>query len=331
MTQNKDVQIDFPTVPPSDKAGEDYVCWLESQNSLHLLALNAIHDAVLFMDPNGLMTYVNPTAENLLGRSKAELANTDLLKHFRTVEGEPMGHEIMDRVKMLSDFHCSLAYIRHADGSLIPVEIHVSSLEVQGVMVRIMATCHDLRDELEHRRELERWAMTDRLTGCFNRWWFDERFSRALAWAKETGDWLGLMFIDLDRFKLVNDRSYVFGDSLIATAAAAIQLVLRDTDALVRLGGDEFVFITQGLDLAKVLHIAERVSQALRDLKLQMPDDGSSYQLTASLGVSVLRGDDDRMGKILHFAQEAKRLAKEDGRDRTRVLPDDGGDKPSYH
>jgi len=332
MARTKKVRQRFPEVQPDRKCGATYREWLESQNSLYQLTLNAIADAVMVMLPSGDITYVNPVAVKLLGRELTELSQTSLLPYFRAADGEQCGREFLERVLVLGETDAALAFIRHADGTLIPVELHFKALKIDGVAVRIIATCRDLRNEIAHQRELERQALTDRLTGCYNRWWFDEQFAKALGWAEETDGWLGLMFIDLDHFKLVNDRSYIFGDNLIATAAAAIQLVLRDTDALVRLGGDEFVLITQGLRLAKVLQIAERVTQALRDLDLRLPDDADKrFRLTASLGVSVLRGSDPHLAKILHFAQEAKRLAKELGRDRIHILPAELEERPSVH
>lgn len=318
----KTILVRYPLKPPAGKRGVRYRRWLESQNDLHLMALDAINDAVFFTAPDGEMTFVNRAAEALLGKPRSELAGTNLLKVFRTVEGDCLADEIMDRANVLSNFDCSLAYVRSAHGSLIPVEIHVSSLKFEDTLVRIMATCHDLRQMIAHRAELEMRAHTDQLTGCKNRWWFDAEYPKMELWARAGSGWLGILFVDLDHFKRFNDESYVLGDELIRLSADTIRSVLRPSDPLVRLGGDEFVLMLQDIDLEGCREIAVRILAALAALDIRMPRrPGEHFPLTASIGMSVLRGSDSRLTELLFYAQEGKRLAKENGRNRIHILP----------
>ncbi|MBI5654986.1 sensor domain-containing diguanylate cyclase [Candidatus Uhrbacteria bacterium] len=344
----KTILVRYPLKPPAGKRGIRYRRWLESQNDLHLLALDAINDAVFFTTPDGEMTFVNRAAETLLGKSRSELAGTNLLRVFRTVEGDCLADEIMDRANVLSDFDCSLAYIRPARGPLIPVEIHVSSLKFEDTLIRIMATCHDLRQTLEHQRELEIQARTDQLTGCSNRRWFDNEYPRYETWARTVDGWLAILFVDLDRFKEPNDESYVLGDELLKKVTEVIRSVRRPTDPLVRLGGDEFVVPIQGVGPDECREIAQRILTALAETDVLEIAEGLErrhgiristqrlrhFRLTASIGMSVIRGCDPRLCDLLRYAQEAKRLAKEAGRNCIYTLPDAAeteSARPSVH
>ncbi len=335
MPKKRAVRRHFPVKPPERRYGIKYRQWLEDQNSLLLLALKRSADAVIFMTVDGETTYANPIAEKLLGKTEAQLVGTNVLSYFRSADGEQVGEEFRHQVSIESELHCSLTFLRSHDGELIPIELHMSELRVQDVPVRIQATCRDLRRDLEFQRQLLTQAQTDQLTGCLNRWWFDKKYRELEEWARTSEDWLSLLFVDLDHFKRFNDESYILGDELIQLAADTIRTVLRPNDPLVRLGGDEFVLPMQGIDPEKTRLIAERILDSMTALDIRVPRKPQErFRLTASIGMSVLKGSDPRIGELLFFAQEAKRLAKEGGRNRVCVLPEqDGGDdiQPSFH
>jgi len=335
VTKAKAIRERFPVKPPERRYGAKYRQWLEDQNSLLLLALKRSADAVMFMTPGGETTYVNPAAEKLLGKMNEELEGKDLLHLFRSVDGEQVGQEFKGQLRIESELHCSLTFLRHTDGTLIPVELHMSELRIQDVAVRIQVNCRDLRHDLEHQRQLIVQAQTDELTGCLNRRWFNDKYPRLEEWARTSEDWLGLLFVDLDHFKRFNDEDYMLGDELIQLAANTIRTVLRPSDPLVRLGGDEFVLPMQGIGPDKVQLIAERILESMAELDIRSPRKPQErFRLTASIGMSVLKGSDPRIGELLFFAQEAKRRAKEGGRNRICVLPeqdDASGIQPSLH
>lgn len=321
----------FPPNPPERRLGMPYLRYLEGQHELCQRVLDSIHDAVIITRPDGRLTYMNQAAERLMGKSASELAGLNALTFIRNADNEQIVTDVLERLRILHEVDLDLAFIRNAN-RLIPIEAHIALLVIDGEPVRIMATCRDLRQEIAHRQELERQAKTDRLTGCRNRWWFDAEYQRAAQWARASGEWLSLIFVDLDHFKRFNDQSYVFGDQLIQTAATALQLVLRPDDELTRLGGDEFVLLLPGVGPAGARQIAERLHGCFRSLDLRLPSDQSqNFSLTASVGVSSLKGDDHRLSEILAFAQEAKRLAKEQGRDRICIQPADGEERISIH
>ncbi len=332
MPRAKEIRQRFPVAPPQPTCGTRYRKWLESQVELFKMTLNGVADAVMVTMPSGEMTGLNPAAEKLIGKTDAELANVNLLQCFRMVDGECLGSQILELIHTRNELHYEPAYLRHASGELIPVDLHVAALKIDGVIVRIAATCRDLRRESEHQRELERQAKTDRLTGCYNRWWLDEEYPKLETQARKSGEYLGFAFIDLDRFKIINDESYALGDELIRLAAQTIRKALRPTDNLVRLGGDEFVLPLAGLDLEHAEQICRRILEAFPRLVIKMPrSPNARFVLTASIGLSVMQGSDPRLCDLMHEAQEAKRLAKEGGRNCICIQPDDDVERPSVH
>jgi|GEM_PF-1797949 len=321
----------FPPNPPERRLGMTYLRYLEGQHELCNRILGTIHDAVFIMHPDGCLTFMNKSAEALIGRSSSSLTGTNALTYFRTAENEQLTADILERLRILHEIQLDLAFIRNPS-QLIPIEAHVAMLFVNGEPVRIMATCRDLRRDIAHSQELERQAKTDQLTGCRNRWWFDEQYQRAFDWAKHTGGWLSLVFVDLDHFKRFNDEDYTLGDNLIKAAAQAMQEVLRPADELTRLGGDEFVLLLTGIGTTDALQIAERLrtcfdrprlTETIRPKELAL--------LTASIGVTSLKGDDPRLPEIKKLAQKAKRLAKERGRNCICVFPEDEEERIPLH
>lgn len=321
MPIKRKVRERFPVAPPLVR-GRKYHDWLESQIKLYELALNGIADAVMVALSDGRMTYANPAAIQMMGLTATCLLQSRLCEHFVAENGDPQTVPVQSILGDAGSLRHQRAFLRGGGGSVIPVELNVTKLTIDETVVRIVVTCRDMRWELEQRRLLETQALTDRLTGCRNRYWFEAHYAKCIDEAKRDATGLGLVFIDLDNFKTVNDQSFIFGDELIRNAAKTIRKVLRPEDSLVRLGGDEFVLTTRNVPLPSVLEISNRILEALRAMVVFMPRDPQvRFPLTASIGISVLESDHPRLVDLLDCAQEAKRLAKLNGKNCIYVMP----------
>jgi diguanylate cyclase (GGDEF)-like protein/PAS domain S-box-containing protein len=323
---------EYPVKAPKSKNGAPYIRWLESQRRIYELILGALPEGVVVMLPDGATTYLNAAAERLLGLDSAGCLERVILDSFREATGQSCAKRLLECATDGAGYRCR-GFVRHESDGNLPVELDISTLrDRHGEIVRLIVTFRDLRREIQREQELERLAMTDQLTQCKNRWWFEKHYADAFARAQKDGGWLGLIFVDLDNFKTVNDESYEVGDGIIHQSAEALASVLRATDSLVRLGGDEFVFVAQGLDLTTVLEIVRRMAVALGNVHYTLskkPD--LQFHVTASIGVSVLKGHDPRLSEIKIYAQEAKRLAKINGKNRFRILPEEDEEQPSVH
>ena len=328
---SRSIRDQFPVKPPRVR-GAKHRDYIQSQIKLYELALAAIADGVIVTEHAGKATYLNPAAEKMLGRTLASVRGESVLSAFCDEHGVPAGERLLAQVMDSAELRRERYHLRRADGALVPVELNVSGLEIQGVNVRVIATFRDFTRELAQQERLEEQALTDRLTGCYNRWWFDSAYEQALRQAEERGSDVALIFIDLDNFKKFNDQSFIFGDELIQKAAETIRSVLRPEDKLVRLGGDEFVLLLEGVDWERTVQIAERILAALPRLDVRLPRSPETrFRLTASIGLAVLNGLDRRLPNLCAYAEEAKRFAKESGRDRICVQPEGSILEPALH
>lgn len=160
---------------------------------------------------------------------------------------------------------------------------------------------------------MRRQALHDPLTGLPNRTLLEERVRHSLAAAKRNHRKVGLLFLDLDRFKAVNDSlGHELGDLLICEAAARMSSILRETDTLARMGGDEFVVVLSGI---KTGLDAERVARKILE-KFNDPFvlGDRTVSATASIGIAVYPDDGDEYGSLLQSADTSMYTAKAAGR-----------------
>ena len=157
-------------------------------------------------------------------------------------------------------------------------------------------------------------ALHDPLTGLANRTLLRDRLTQALARSAREQLPTGVLFIDLDDFKAVNDRfGHAVGDAVLTELAGRLKAAVRPADTVARLGGDEFVVVCEDVDCEAATALGRRMEQALRQ---PLAVDGAEHRLTASIGIAL--GDDDADG-LLARADAAVYRAKAAGRGRVEV------------
>jgi diguanylate cyclase len=171
------------------------------------------------------------------------------------------------------------------------------------------------RDVTEHKQlleQLQRVAFYDQLTNLPNRALFEDRLHRSLAWARRENSELALCFVDLDKFKSINDcYGHAAGDSLLKLVAQRLQLAVRETDTVARLGGDEFVIVMDAVtDRSSVLSLLQMLLY-----KLEQPFTFGSHSLvsTASIGVAFFPEHGQDQDSLLAKADMAMYRAKQAG------------------
>lgn len=167
----------------------------------------------------------------------------------------------------------------------------------------------------QHTEALERQARLDPLTQLANRYCLSERLDEALARARDTGRMVGVLAMDLDRFKGVNDSlGHSRGDLLLQEVAARLQACVRDGDIVARLGGDEFVVVLP--DLTGMSAVEPLAQQMLRALTLPVETGATSWLLSTSLGIAMFPRDGDSGDVLLRNADVAMYGAKDQGGNR---------------
>ena len=170
------------------------------------------------------------------------------------------------------------------------------------------------RAALDAATQIEHLAYHDALTGLPNRQLFLDRLDVAVASAQRSGAQLAVFFLDLDRFKLINDSlGHSVGDKLLQVVARRMRALLRDEDTVTRIGGDEFtVLVAHAEHLDDATSVARRVRDAI---KLPIVIDGRELFVTASIGISVYPNDGEDAETLLRNADTAMYRAKTQGRD----------------
>ena len=165
---------------------------------------------------------------------------------------------------------------------------------------------------------VERQAVTDELTGLFNRRRFQEAMATEVERSKRFGQPVGLVLLDLDDFKAVNDTyGHQQGDLVLREVARVLRETSREIDEPARYGGEELAVVLPGTDLEGAYNLAERVRAGIEELALPLLDGDGTLWVTASFGVATLPGSADDMRELVAAADEALYRAKRAGKNRT--------------
>jgi diguanylate cyclase (GGDEF)-like protein/PAS domain S-box-containing protein len=288
-----------------------------AEESLRLLnrAVESSVNAVLITDftkPDNPIEYVNPAFERITGYRAADVVG----RNTRFLQGDdrdqPGVWEIRGALRELREGHGVLRNYRK-DGSLFWNDLHIAPVRDEaGKVTHFVGILNDITDARIYEQQLEHQANHDTLTGLPNRNLLQDRVAQSLAHARRTGERLAVLYIDLDRFKYLNDSfGHPVGDAFLKEAAARLNATVRESDTVARLGGDEFVVMVPGL--ARTEDAGNVAQKLLAALAAPLDVEGHQLLLTASLGVSIYPDDGDDAVTMLKNADAAMYRAKEQG------------------
>ncbi|HEV3354932.1 MAG TPA: EAL domain-containing protein [Acidimicrobiales bacterium] len=200
----------------------------------------------------------------------------------------------------------------HRDGSWRWAEVSITNLLADPAVQGIVANFHDITERKQFEEKLAFDAYHDHLTGLSNRTAFHEALTRALARARRHARPNAVLFLDLDRFKLINDSlGHEVGDHLLIEVAERLRTCLRPEDVVSRFGGDEFAVLLE--DIAgndDAIQVADRIIELLRQ---PLPVASREIFLTTSIGIAVVRDGTCEPGEVLREADQAMYRAKAAG------------------
>ncbi|KQO99329.1 hypothetical protein ASF33_06770 [Methylobacterium sp. Leaf92] len=290
----------------------------ESGTSFRLLAENTT-DMIVESDLDGTRRYISPAAKTLLGYDPVELVGTTPLDLVHPDEAGALA----DLLKNVAEGHLGRATAQHRyrrkDGSWIWVEIcfGLTRDEATAPPKGIVASIRDISSRKEAERQMAHMARHDPLTGLPNRLLFRESLERELIRAERHDAGLALFCLDLDRFKIVNDKlGHQAGDALLRAVAGRLNSVLGAEDTVARLGGDEFVIIHMGHPLPETAaRLAERLIAAMAP---PVDLDGYPAGVGVSIGIALAPGDAADPDTLFACADRALYRAKSEGRNTYR-------------
>jgi diguanylate cyclase (GGDEF)-like protein len=255
--------------------------------------------------------------------------------HLENTEGEPVAFleagQTVGEISVLDDSPASATVLACERTRLLVVEeetfwrLTEASHEFAVNLLRLLAqrmraNNFTIRETSQQRRQFERDAIVDGLTGLHNRRWLDSTLPRLVQRFLRSGAPLSLQLLDIDFFKKVNDTyGHAAGDHVLRTVARIVVAALRPTDLAARFGGEEFVILLPDTDLDGACVAAERLRSAVAATAIEIPDGRTIGPVTISLGVAELTATDDAAA-ILWRADEALYRAKEGGRNAVEWL-----------
>lgn len=299
----------------------------EQEREFHSLADN-VPDTIMRLDPQGRLRYLNRAQELALGRPAGDL----LGKTLPELDGDRGQADLAQAIRQVAatgrDAEIESA-IANKNGSLSYRKIRiVAEREPDGRLAGILAVGHDITEMRRKDERIHHMAFHDSLTGLANRALMHDRLQHALDRVRREGGRLAVIFIDLDRFKSVNDAlGHEIGDLLLQEVARRIERRLRAVDTVARLGGDEFVVIMENLlDAGHCAGLArDLIAQVAQPMELR----GHGVEIGASLGIAFHPEDGDDPLELMKRADTAMYAAKAAGRNTYRFFRQEMLDRTS--
>lgn len=281
-------------------------------------ALRALAAAIVTTDAGGRIEFCNTAAEQLLGTT-AEAARGQTLDQIVGIVEES------DRSHLIDPVHQALAgatppaqgrravLLSRASGAERSIELSASPiLASDGRVSGVVILLHDVTEIRGLARQMSYQATHDALTGLVNRPEFEHRLDEAITVAHRGDASHVLCYLDLDRFKLINDTSgHLAGDSMLREVAKVLRDAVRDSDTVARLGGDEFGMLLVGCPLEKARQIADDVCRSVSDYRFVWKD--KIFNIGVSIGLVELSRESGTLEDTLSAADSACYVAKKQG------------------
>lgn len=282
------------------------------------VTLNSIGDAVLCTDISGKITYLNLVAESMTGWDRREAVGQPLRKVFQIIDGstrkparDPMELAVEQNMTVGLTIDCVL--IRR-DGLESAIEDSAAPIHNRtGRVIGAVIVFHDVSVARDMSRKMTHSAQHDFVTNLPNRLLLNDRIAQAISLGRRKKKSLGILFLDLDRFKYINDSlGHAQGDKLLQSVSKRLLASVRASDTVSRQGGDEFVIL-----LSEIAHPEDAATSArkiLAALSAAHSIDGQDLHIDGSIGISVYPADGEDADSLIKNADIAMYHAKECGR-----------------
>lgn len=287
--------------------------------------LSSVGDGVYGVDLEGRIQFINPAARETLGY--------DVGFQFRGRSAHELFHHSFDDGTAMAPRSCFLSQCYrsgsqisgwqttfwHKGGRAIPVDCSVFPMQLDGRRVGSVVAFRDISARKLLEEELRWQATHDSLTRLLNRSFFESQLEQEVHRLKRSTQTSALLFVDLDRFKYINDTAgHAAGDQLLIEVAEKLRGRLRVSDTLARIGGDEYAIILRNLRDKDIFSAADQFRQVLVEMPFVF--DNKQYRVSATVGVAVMDAKTRSPGQAMANADIACHVAKNLGRNRTHVF-----------
>jgi len=286
--------------------------------------LGAVRDAIITIDQKGNVQSINAAGERIFGYPKTHVLGQNI-KMLMPKQYADHHDNYLDRYVTTGEseiLNSSMEFEgQHANGAIFPIELTVTEMR-EGNQRLFTGVIRDITERKKALEKIHHLAHHDALTNLPNRNLYIERVERAIYRAERSNKPLALMFVDLDKFKPINDQlGHEAGDVVLKTVAERMLSCVRQSDTVARFGGDEFVAILENLDCAEsAAVVAKKVITKLTD-SIPVPGDQTAT-VGASIGISIFPEDGATMDELARAADEAMYAVKEEGRNNFKFYKD---------
>jgi len=283
-------------------------------------------DCLMILDLDGTIRDINRTGLEQRGYTREEMVGM----HITRLDPPEFAAKVPKR---LDDIEKGGAVFESAhlrkDGTSMPVEINAKVIELDGRKV-FFSVIRDISGRRTAEQRIAQLAHFDVLTNLPNRTLFYDRLDQAVARARRYGQKFGILYLDLDGFKRINDEyGHHAGDCLLKEVAERLTENARDMDTVARVGGDEFVFILNNIDHAdNAVLVANKI---LETLSQPFVVKGNTCSIGCSIGISIFPDDTEDTETLVKMADDAMYLAKKSGRNSYQFFNAQPGKVPSMH
>jgi len=305
------------------------VSGMRSERERAEVTLHSIGDAVITTNVNGKIEYMNHVAESLTAWTLDEAKNKAVQEVFR-IEDLDTGEPIHDVVKScLYDgitINKSILSLISRNGNSKDIESSISPiLKTSGKAEGVVIVFHDETQRRQLENTIKHQVAHDPLTNLLNRDAFDIELSDHVYDAKNNDNHHILCYIDLSRFKLINDTAgHNAGDQCLIQVTTLIESFIRNQDVLSRLGGDEFGLILKDCSQDSALKIANKISQAISEMKFSW--EGCDYSLGVNIGINPLNKNSQDAADAIRKADLACYTAKDQGKSQIYIYEEENSE-----
>jgi len=292
---------------------------IEKQRENLAAILESVGEGVYGVDKDGRITFMNPAAQKVLGvHDVKSLLGVNAYEYFH-YNKQDTGRDLLKEAyfsgEQLKGWETQF---RHKSGKEIPVDCTLYALSVNGKQQGSVIAFRDI-SERKMMEEKLRWQAThDHLTGLYNRRYFESYLEKEIGSVSRTGIMSALVYLDLDRFKYVNDTAgHEIGDQLLVDLSQELNKHLRRHDVAARIGGDEFALLLKNVDETVAVSIADEIRTSLSNLRVH--HDDKAYHVNASFGVAMMDTPDATAGDVMANADIACHISKRLGRNQTHM------------
>ncbi len=294
----------------------------QQSHERNLSALCAIADGIAIVDTQGCLTCLNPVASHLTGWKEDACLGRRLCNVVQFTDNQGRAMDVL--ADGFSSDQDSIVSLVRRDGHVILVDGTVSPVHSRDKRtIGAVITFRNVTASTRMARELAYHANHDSLTGLHNRRAFRAQLQRAIGNASEFGTGNAVLYLDLDRFKAVNDGGgHVAGDELLRQLAVLLRKQLREHDTVARLGGDEFAVLLENSTPAHATAVAEKIRTAVVDFVFNWDD--CEFRIGTSIGQVDFSDGELSVEDLIGIADSMCYTAKDAGRNRVAIYGTDG-------